>query len=53
MHIDFPQQTDKLEFAGKMLKKVGRGLAPAAAAVSDILAGMVCRGVVPFHIGIL
>ena len=34
------------------LEKVGRWLAPATAAVSDILARMVCRSVVPFHIGI-
>ena len=37
-----------------MLKKVGRGLAPpATAAVSDILAGMACHSVEPFHIGVL
>ena len=38
---------------GKMLKKVGRGLAPATAAVPGILAGMAFHSVEPFHIGIL
>ena len=45
--------TENRNLAGKMLKKAGQGLAPATAAVSDILAGMACHSVEPFHIGVL